>query len=466
MRSPFRSLGISGLAASLALSLVGSVFWGASWSSTASAAVYDVHFCDQAPPPISLTNDRPRHLEVESRCGTTGVIFQVATLDDVRPIPHENLVVNGSRAWTLTAPIGTKIVGLDASRAFNGSWFADSVRWELRTTPVLGGPGVVLEQRQSNPDPNGDFTNPPTVRQSYDIAAATGGGVNAVTSVFGCLHPAGGSNPCGSFREYSVALGDLVAHLDDPFAPEPPMLSGSLLALAPLSGTRELAFRTVDSGSGVAAVTLSIDGAVAQTAANLNGGHCSQPYTTPMPCDRFFNSNFSVDTRTLGDGEHTALVTVRDAAGQTTSSGAMPITVSNPPPSTEAPLPTVTAAPDTAAPVLSHASLLPRRFRAGVSGSSLVARRVTRGTVLRFTSSEAGNLSIAISRARGAKPGGARPFATIVRSISAGPGRVRLSGSIGKGRLRPGSYRLALTARDAAGNVSRVVRLSFTVLPG
>jgi hypothetical protein len=466
MRSPLRSSGISGLAASLALSLVASLFWTASWSSTASAAVYDVRFCDQAPAPIGLTNDRPRHLEVESRCGTTGVILQTATLDPP-PIPTESLVVNGSRAWTLTAPIGTKIVGLDATRAFGGAWFADSVRWELRTTPGLGTPGVVLEQRQSNPDPNGDFTNPPTVRQSYDIAAAAGGGVNAVTSVFGCLHPAGGSNPCGSFREYSVALGDLVAHLDDPFAPEAPTLSGMLLALAPVSGTQELAFRTADSGSGVAAVTLSIDGAVAQTAANLNGGHCSQPYTTLAPCGLFFNSSFSVDTRALGDGEHTLQVTVRDAAGQTTSSEAFKFRVSNPPPSTEAPAPPpVAAAPDTAAPVLSRVSLLPRRFRAGVSGSPLAARRATRGTVLRFSSSEAGNLSIAISRARGAKPGGARPFATIVRSISAGPGRVRLSGSIGKRRLRPGSYRLAITARDAAGNVSRVVRLAFTVLPG
>jgi hypothetical protein len=466
MRSPFRSLGISGLAASLALSLVASLFWTASWSSTASAAVYDVHFCDQAPAPIGLTNDRPRHLEVDSRCGTLGVILQVATLDDVRPIPFENLVVNGSRAWTLTAPIGTKIVGLDATRSFGGAWFADSVRWELRTTPGLGTPGVVLDQRQSNPDPDGDFTNPPPLHQSYDIARAAGGGVPAITSVFGCLHPAGGSNPCGSFRQYWVTLGDLVAHLDDPFAPEPPMLSGSLLALDPVSGTQELAFRTVDSGSGIAVVTLSIDGAVAQTAANLNGGHCSQPYTTLAPCGLFFNSSFSIDTRALGDGEHTLQVTVRDAAGLTASSKAIQFTVSNPAPSTEAPAPTITAAPDTTAPVLSHASLLPRRFRAGVSGSSLVARRVTRGTVLRFSSSEAGNLSIAISRARGAKPGGARPFATIVRSISAGPGRVRLSGSIGKGRLRPGSYRLALTARDAAGNVSRVVRLAFTVLPG
>ena len=465
MRSSLRSFGISGLAASLALSLMASLFWTASWSSTASAAVYDVHFCDQAPPPISLTNDRPRHLEVDSRCGTTGIIFQKATLDPL-PIPNENLVVNGSKAWTLTAPFGTKIVGLDATRTFNGSWFADSVRWELRTTPGLGTPGVVLEQRQSNPDPNGDFTNPPTVHRSYDIAAAAGGGVNAVTSVLGCLHPAGGSNPCGSFREYSVALGALVAHLDDQDVPPVPTLNGPLLAGGTLRGTQELTFNTVDAGSGVAVVALIVDGAVAQTATDPNGGHCSQPYTTLVPCQSSFNSSFSVDTRTFADGEHTARVAVRDAAGQTTFSETFKFRVSNPPPSTEAPVPPVTDGPDITAPVLSGVSLLPRRFRVGVSGSSLAARRATRGTVLRFSSSEAGNLSIAISRARKGKAGGARSLSTLTRSISAGPGRVRLSGSIGKRRLRPGSYRLALTARDAAGNASRVVRLAFTVLPG
>jgi hypothetical protein len=461
MRSSLRSLGISGLA----LSLVASVFWTASWSSTASAAVYDVHFCDQAPPPISLTNDRPRHLEIDSRCGTIGAILQVATLDPL-PIPIENLVVNGSRAWTLTAPSGTKIVGLDAFRSFGGSWFADSVRWELRTTPGLGAPGVVLDQRQSNPDPNGDFTNPPPMHQSYDIARAAGGGVAAITSVFGCLHPAGGGNPCGSFRQYWVDLRDFVAHLNDLFAPSPPQLSGSLLASEPLGGIRELAFNTADSGSGVAAVTLSIDGATIETTSNPNGGHCSLPYTTLVPCAQLFNSSFSVDTRTLADGEHTALVTARDAAGQTSSSGTIRFTISNPPQSMEVPAPIVTPAPDTTAPVLSRVSLLPRRFRVGMSAGSLAARGGIRGPLLRFSSSEAGSLSIAISRARGAKPGGARPFATLTRSISAGPGRVRLSGSIGKRRLRPGSYRLAITARDAAGNVSRVVRLAFTVLPG
>jgi hypothetical protein len=118
---------------------------------------------------------------------------------------------------------------------------------------------------------------------------------------------------------------------------------------------------------------------------------------------------------------------------------------------------------DTTAPVLSGVSLSRARFRIG-KGATAIAARARRGTMLRFSSSEAGTLSVQVDLLRrGKKP--AR-IATLTRAIGAGPGSVALSGRIGARRMKPGSYRLTLTARDAAGNSSQATRRTFTVLAG
>jgi hypothetical protein len=56
--------------------------------------------------------------------------------------------------------------------------------------------------------------------------------------------------------------------------------------------------------------------------------------------------------------------------------------------------------------------------------------------------------------------------ATLTRTIKVGPGRVPFTGRLGKRRLAAGTYRLTLTARDSAGNVSKPVRLTFTIVAG
>jgi Right handed beta helix region len=116
--------------------------------------------------------------------------------------------------------------------------------------------------------------------------------------------------------------------------------------------------------------------------------------------------------------------------------------------------------PDTTAPVLSGVSLSRTRLRVAKTATAIAAA-VRRGTALRFSSSEAGTLSIRIERVRPAQK-----VATLTRAIQAGPGGVALSGRIGTRRMRPGAYRLTLTARDAAGNRSKATARTFTVLAG
>ena len=148
---------------------------------------------------------------------------------------------------------------------------------------------------------------------------------------------------------------------------------------------------------------------------------------------------------------------------------------------------------DKTLPLLRSVSLTHKRFRVAKARTPLAAgarahrKAVARGTVLRFTSSEAGRLSVLIERVRPGhvsgkgrkrvcKPVHKRPkhgactahtrVATLTRVIETGSGRVALSGRLGSRRMAAGSYRLTLTVRDAAGNVSKPVRLSFSILAG
>jgi len=133
-----------------------------------------------------------------------------------------------------------------------------------------------------------------------------------------------------------------------------------------------------------------------------------------------------------------------------------------------------TTATDRTAPVLRSVKLTHRRFRVAKGRTALAARRkprIARGTVLRFTSSEASRLSVVVERVQKARRKGrkvlrTRKVATLTRTIKVGAGRVSFTGRLGRRRLAAGTYRLTLTARDSAGNVSKPVSLTFTIVAG
>jgi hypothetical protein len=160
------------------------------------------------------------------------------------------------------------------------------------------------------------------------------------------------------------------------------------------------------------------------------------PYKVIVPCALKLSSAFSLDTVPLANGVHEVEVAVVDASGQRTGSGPIKFTVEN----------------DHTPPVLSKVSLSRTRFRA------------SKRTVMHFTSSEAGQLSISIARVRrGKKP---KLLTTLTDGIAAGKGSIALSGRIGKRPLAPGDYRLTISASDAVGNRSGGLHLSFAILPG
>ena len=86
------------------------------------------------------------------------------------------------------------------------------------------------------------------------------------------------------------------------------------------------------------------------------------------------------------------------------------------------------------------------------------------GTVIRWTQSEDGTVTIGFERrVRGR-------FRRVRRTMrfqsTAGAQRLRFRGRFDlRHPLRPGRYRMTLTARDAAGNVSSPDRVRFRLLP-
>ncbi|HEX8122280.1 MAG TPA: hypothetical protein VF549_13545 [Solirubrobacteraceae bacterium] len=174
----------------------------------------------------------------------------------------------------------------------------------------------------------------------------------------------------------------------------------------------------------------------------------------------------------LAEGANTLTAVARDAQGNETTATRHV---------TFAPPPIVTPV-DKVAPALSGVSLSARTFRVA-AGATAVAAAAKRGTTVRYTLSEPATVSFAISRAtKGRRVGGkcrratrknrrkractryVKAGRTITRRSPAGGSTLKFTGRIGTKKLKPGRYRMAIAAADAAGNRSKATRLKFRIV--
>jgi PKD domain len=150
-------------------------------------------------------------------------------------------------------------------------------------------------------------------------------------------------------------------------------------------------------------------------------------------------------------GTLTVTVTATDSVGNATTQ-TRTITVA------PAPVTTTTTGPDRTPPVVSHLTLSHTRFRVAAASTARVAKKtptksVAIGTTLAFRLSERATVAIAIGNH------------SIVRaSVAAGNAKVVFTGRIGSTKLKPGTYRVAVTAIDGAGNRSKPVSTKFTIV--
>ena len=172
-------------------------------------------------------------------------------------------------------------------------------------------------------------------------------------------------------------------------------------------------------------------------------------------------------TQQLGSGAHTFSVYARDAAENDDPTpatrafnvvAAAPATTTTPTTTT----PTITTPPpvDVLAPAVGTFRLSRTVFRAARSGPALAASLV--GTRISVRLSEAATVTFRVARLVGGRS--VRLRGRIVRALPAGTSRLRYRGRLAGRALRPGRYRLIVRARDAAGNVSSVRRVAFTIV--
>lgn len=142
---------------------------------------------------------------------------------------------------------------------------------------------------------------------------------------------------------------------------------------------------------------------------------------------------------------------------------------------------------DTVAPAVTRLSLSAKRFRVGAKRTATSAATRARpkaraGTTIRYRLSEAATVALKIERIRPGRRVGRRCVArtkanarrpacrraaaagTLTRRGSAGANAVPFSGRVGARKLAAGVYRLTVTARDGAGNTSKAVTATFTVV--
>lgn len=103
-------------------------------------------------------------------------------------------------------------------------------------------------------------------------------------------------------------------------------------------------------------------------------------------------------------------------------------------------------------PALSALRLSPARFRAG-----------GRGTTIAFRLSNTATVTFRVERAQGKGARYRTMAGSLVHRSTAGDNTLRFTGRLGTKALQPGRYRLQAVAKDAAGSVSEIRRVAFTV---
>ena len=127
--------------------------------------------------------------------------------------------------------------------------------------------------------------------------------------------------------------------LEQTSQPKVSEVEGELATAATLSGTDDLSFHAEDEGSGVYRAIFTVDGSeVGSTVLSSNGGHCQSVAQTTdglpaflylRPCPAALRADVPFDTTTLTDGTHHLVVSVANAAGNSSVALDRNVTVQN-----------------------------------------------------------------------------------------------------------------------------------------
>jgi hypothetical protein len=260
-------------------------------------------------------------------CATGGAL--VAGLGD--GVRHE---VGAAATWTFAAPSGESLVGAtlwragdaEGGAALNATYdfqFAGPIRREVFSECVYV--SKCTSQVGETEHPISVFNQLPVPSEnlggSLYMTAACGG-------LSGYLCPEGKNDPGGYAAVVYLYAADLILEQVSQPTVVPGSVGGELATASTVSGTASLTFSAEDAGSGVYRAVVSVDEKpVGATVLDSNGGRCADVGQTSdglaaflylRPCAPAVSADVPLDTTTLADGTHHLVVTVTNAAGNST----------------------------------------------------------------------------------------------------------------------------------------------------
>jgi hypothetical protein len=158
------------------------------------------------------------------------------------------------------------------------------------------------------------------------------------STIVGSECPASKGDENGNAAIIELFAADLV--LTQESSPTVQEVKGPLAEDATISGTSDVAFKATDSGSGVYEARFAVDGTtVYTTVLSSNGGRCHDVGQTSdglpaflytQPCPASLSVDVPFDTTKLANGSHHLVVSVSDAAGNSTPVLERQVAVANP----------------------------------------------------------------------------------------------------------------------------------------
>jgi hypothetical protein len=328
------------------------VLLGASAGAVAWAGEYHVYSCRMPDGEVAPTDGWSESTSLsqtidhtENACPSGGLGGMVAGLRS----GHAHPANTDLATWAFNAPSGETIGAATLWRAGDtagGGNSSDSYLFWLTGVANHGESTVLYESCDAfkGCHEKGDLEDPLAASNRVEVPN------EALHSPYLSLNASCGSLVSGS--ECPSSPGDINGYatiiklfaaditLNQETAPTVQEVSGSLATAATVSGSSDVAFTATDPGAGVYEAVFQVDGqVVSSTALDANGGRCHDVGQTTdglpaflytQPCEHAVTADVPFDTTSLSEGPHHLVVSVTDAAGNSTPVVDRQITVAQP----------------------------------------------------------------------------------------------------------------------------------------
>jgi hypothetical protein len=269
----------------------------------------------------------------------------IAGMDD--GYAHSARGANDIASWIFRAPLNEAVTSATVWRVGGTPGGSNQHAYYaayMESTPEGGGAEAfdvctAWQPCASEGNPNDPLASANRVAVPADVLPSSYLALNAAcgSAIIEYLCPEGKSDPNGYSATIELFAADLV--LSQTEKPAVSAVHGSLAEAATVSGRSDVAFQASDAGSGVYEVVFKLDGAVLSTVVpEEDGGRCHDVGETTdglpaflyaQPCPAALSVDLPFDTTALANGPHDLLVSVLDAAGNSTTVLDRKITVSN-----------------------------------------------------------------------------------------------------------------------------------------